>query len=88
MMIETGSDILFQEPTCDTRRLRRSVVVEASPDEFSIQFVADPFAFEKDQEVRMCLSGKRESMQQIGRTIESESEPDSESDVVRSTVID
>ena len=50
-MIKTGSDILFQEPTCDTRRLRRSVVVDASADEFSIQFVAEPFAFETDQEV-------------------------------------
>ena len=52
-MIKTGSDILFQEPTCETRRLRRSVVVDASSDEFSIQFVAEPFAFEVDQKVLM-----------------------------------
>ena len=66
-MIKTGCDILFQEPTCDTRRLRRSVVVEASNDEFSIQFVAEPFAFEMDQEVLMYFNGKREFMQQVGR---------------------
>ena len=69
-MIKTGSDILFQEPTCDTRRLRRSVVVDASPEGFSIQFVAEPFAFEKDQEVLMYFTGKREFMQQIGRIVE------------------
>ena len=66
-MIKTGSDILFQEPTCDTRRLRRSVVVDASADEFAIQFVAEPFAFEEDQEVLMYFNGKREFMQQVGR---------------------
>jgi len=77
-MIKTGSDILFQEPTCDTRRLRRSVVVDASADEFSIQFVAEPFAFEADQEVLMYFNGKREFMQQVGRVKEI-SEPDTES---------
>jgi hypothetical protein len=66
-MIKTGSDILFQEPTCDTRRLRRSVVVDTGEEDFSIQFVAEPFAFEKDQEVLMYFNGKREFMQQIGR---------------------
>ena len=69
-MIKTGSDILFQEPACDTRRLRRSVVVEASSDAFSIQFVAEPFAFEADQEVLMYFNGKREFMQQVGRVAE------------------
>ena len=69
-MIKTGSDVLFQEPTCDTRRLRRSVVVDASADEFAIQFVAEPFAFEQDQEVLMYFNGKREFMQQIGRVSE------------------
>ena len=66
-MIKTGSDILFQEPTCETRRLRRSVVVDASSDEFSIQFVAEPFAFEVDQKVLMYFNGKSEFMQQIAR---------------------
>lgn len=66
-MIKTGSDVLFQEPTCETRRLRRSVVGEASSDEFSIQFVAEPFAFEVDQEVLMYFNGKSEFMQQIAR---------------------
>ena len=66
-MIKTGSDILFQEPTCETRRLRRSVVVDASLDEFSIQFVAEPFAFEVDQEVLMNFNEKSECMQQIAR---------------------
>jgi len=69
-MIKTGSDILFQEPTCDTRRLRRSVVVDVSADDFSIQFVAEPFAFETDQEVLMYFNGKSEFMQQIGRVKE------------------
>lgn len=69
-MIKTGNDILFQEPTCDTRRLRRSVVVDASSDTFSIQFVAEPFAFEQDQEVLMYFNGNREFMQQIARVIE------------------
>ncbi len=66
-MIKTGGDILFQEPTCDTRRLRRSVVVDANADEFAIQFVAEPFEFEVDQEVLMYFNGKREFMQQVGR---------------------
>ena len=66
-MIKTGNDVLFQEPTCDTRRLRRSVVVEASAEAFSIQFVAEPFEFEEGQEVLMYFNGKREFMQQVGR---------------------
>lgn len=68
-MIKTGSDILFQEPTCETRRLRRSVVVESGGDSFSIRFVAEPFAFEVDQEVLMYFNIKREFMQQLGRVI-------------------
>jgi hypothetical protein len=64
--MKTGIDILFQEPTCQTRRLRRSVVIESSSENFSIRFVADPFAFEVDQEVLMYFSGKTEFMQQIG----------------------
>jgi len=64
--MKTGIDILFQEPTCTTRRLRRSVVVESSRDTFSIRFVADAFAFEVDQEVLMYFSGKTEFMQQVG----------------------
>lgn len=76
-MIKTGSDILFQEPTCSTRRLRRSVVVDASDDAFSIQFVAEPFAFEVDQEVLMYFNGNREFMQQVGRITEvAEAEED------------
>lgn len=69
-MIKTGSDILFQEPTCEIRRLRRSVVVDASSEEFSIQFVAEPFAFEADQEVLMYFNGKSEFMQQVARVRE------------------
>ena len=65
--MKTGSDILFQEPTCKTRRLRRSVVVEVSADTFSINFVAEPFEFEVDQEVLMYFSGKTEFLQQVGR---------------------
>ena len=86
-MMKTGSDILFQEPTCETRRLRRSVVVEASADEFSIQFVAEPFAFETDQEVLMYFNGKREFMQQIGR-IKEIVEADASSDEATTYVIE
>jgi hypothetical protein len=64
--MKTGIDVLFQEPTCTTRRLRRSVVVESSNENFSIRFVAEPFAFEVDQEVLMYFSGKTEFMQQTG----------------------
>ena len=64
--MKTGIDILFQEPTCTARRLRRSVVIESSSENFSIRFVADPFAFEVDQEVLMYFSGKTEFMQQVG----------------------
>ncbi len=66
-MIKVGSDILFQEPMCDTRRLRRSVVVAASDDSFSIQFVAEPFEFEMEQEVLFYFNGKSEFLQQVGR---------------------
>lgn len=78
-MIKTGSDILFQEPTCDTRRLRRSVVIDASSDEFSIRFVADPFEFAVDQEVLMYFNGQREFMQQVAR-IKAVTEADEEAD--------
>lgn len=69
-MIKVGSDILFQEPMCETRRLRRSAVVAASDDSFSIQFVADPFEFELEQEVLFYFNGKREFLQQVGQIIE------------------
>ncbi|MBB84635.1 MAG: hypothetical protein CL931_12565 [Deltaproteobacteria bacterium] len=69
-MIKTGSDVLFHEPTCATRRLRRSVVVDASDETFAIQFVAEPFAFEEDQEVLMYFNGAREFLQQVVRVIE------------------
>ncbi len=78
-MFKTGSDVLFQEPTCDTRRLRRSVVIEAGEESFSIQFAAEPFCFEVDQEVLMYFTGQREFMQQIGRIIEI-AEPEEGSD--------
>ena len=64
--MKTGIDILFQEPTCTARRLRRSVVVETSNDTFSIRFVAEAFAFEVEQEVLMYFSGKTEFLQQVG----------------------
>ena len=51
-------------------------MVDTGEEDFSIQFVAEPFAFEKDQEVLMYFNGKRELMQQIGRItdiVESES---------------
>jgi hypothetical protein len=69
-MIKTGNDILFQEPSCDTRRLRRSVVVEANDEKISVRFVAEPFEFETDQEVLMYFNGKREFMQQVARVVE------------------
>jgi hypothetical protein len=55
---------------CDTRRLRRSVVVAASDETISIQFVAEPFEFEVDQEVLFYFNGKREFLQQVGRVAE------------------
>lgn len=69
-MIKAGTDILFQEPSSNTRRLRRSVVVDAGSDTVAVQFVADPFAFEVDQEVLMYFNVKREFMQQLGRVVE------------------
>ena len=69
-MMKTGSDILFQEPTCTTRRLRRSVVLDSSSDSFSVRFVAEAFDFEIDQEVLMYFNGKSEFMQQVGRISE------------------
>ena len=69
-MIKAGSDILFQEPNCDTRRLRRSIVTAVDGDSISIQFAAEPFDFEVDQEVLMYFNGKREFMQQMGRVTE------------------
>jgi len=76
-MMKTGSDILFQEPTSATRRLRRSTVVDASADRFSIQFVAEPFEFELDQEVLMYFNGRREFLQQVGRIVEvNEADPE------------
>lgn len=79
-MIKTGNDVMFQEPTCSTRRLRRSVVVEAGPDRFSIQFVAEPFGFEVGQEVLMYFMGSREFMQQIGRVEEITEAPEGSSE--------
>jgi hypothetical protein len=47
------------------RRLRRSVVVDVPADKFSIQFIAEHFTFETDQEVLMSFNGKSEFMQQV-----------------------
>ena len=69
-MIKTGNDILFQEPSCETRRLRRSVVEDANDEQISVRFVAEPFAFEAGQEVLMYFNGKREFMQQVARVEE------------------
>lgn len=68
-MIKTGSDILFQEPDCETRRLRRSVVVDTDGERFSIRFAAEPFHFEVDQDILMYFNGKREFLQQVGRVL-------------------
>lgn len=82
-MLKTGSDVLFQEPTCATRRLRRSVVLATSNEDFTIQFVVDPFAFEAEQEVLMYFNGKSEFMQQVGRIKEiCQAEEDEEEDDV------
>ena len=66
-MLNVGSDILFQEPTISTRRLRRSVVIATREDSISVRFVSEPFPFEVGQEVLMYFNGKREFMQQVGR---------------------
>lgn len=69
-MIKAGTDILFQEPSSKTRRLRRSVVVDAAADTVAVKFAAEPFDFEVDQEVLMYFNVKREFMQQLGRVVE------------------
>lgn len=66
-MLKVGHDVLFQEPTVSTRRLRRSVVIAADDDTIAVRFVGAPFAFEVDQEVLMFFNGKREFMQQVAR---------------------
>lgn len=66
-MLKVGNDVLFQEPTMSTRRLRRSVVIAADEETISVRFVGEPFAFEVDQEVLMYFNGRREFMQQIAR---------------------
>lgn len=66
-MIKPGSDVLFQEPDCNVRRLRRSVAVAVEDDLVRVQFVAEPFAFEVDQDVLLYFNGKREFLQQVGR---------------------
>lgn len=71
-MLKLGNDVLFQEPTVTTRRLRRSVVVAVGEDSVSVRFVGEPFAFAVDQDVLMYFTGKREFMQQIGKIREIE----------------
>lgn len=71
-MLKLGNDVLFQEPTVSTRRLRRSVVVAAGENSISARFVGEPFAFAVDQDVLMYFTGKREFMQQIGKILEIE----------------
>lgn len=86
-MIKTGIDVLFQEPDCDTRRLRRSVVVAVDADTVSIQFCAEPFAFTPDLEVLMYFHAKREFMQQMARVTEV-IEPEGETDEPTTFVIE
>lgn len=73
-MLKLGNDVLFQEPTVSSRRLRRSVVVAVGEDSISVRFVGEPFAFAIDQDVLMYFTGKREFMQQIGRILEIEAQ--------------
>ncbi|MFO0690867.1 MAG: hypothetical protein U0900_19380 [Myxococcota bacterium] len=68
--MKVGNDVLFQEPTVNIRRLRRSVVIAADDGSISVRFVGDPFDFTVDQEILMFFNGKREFMQQVGRIIE------------------
>lgn len=76
-MLKLGNDVLFQEPTVSTRRLRRSVVIALGEDSISVRFVGEPFAFAVEQEVLMYFTAKREFMQQIGRiaAIEAQGAP-------------
>jgi len=67
LVLKLGNDVLFQEPTVSSRRLRRSVVVACADESISVRFVGVPFAFEVDQEILMYFNGKREFMQQVGR---------------------
>lgn len=66
-MLKLGNDVLFQEPTVSSRRLRRSVVIAIGEESISVRFVGVPFDFVVDQEVLMFFTAKREFMQQIGR---------------------
>lgn len=75
LVMKVGNDVLFQEPTVSTRRLRRSVVVATDDDLVSVRFVGEPFEFVVDQEVLMFFNGKREFMQQIGRIAEIQLPP-------------
>ena len=71
-MLKLGNDVLFQEPTVSTRRLRRSVVVAVGDDSISVRFVGEPFDFKVEQDVLMYFMGKREFMQQVGKIKEIE----------------
>ena len=78
-MITTGSDILFQGPTCETRRLRRSVVVDASLDEFSIlpevladaiQLAAGPFSLKTQRLEHVLLELDDQFVRRLLRPLE------------------
>lgn len=87
-MLKVGNDVLFQEPTVSTRRLRRSVVMAADGETISVRFVGEPFAFAVDQEVLMYFNGKREFMQQVARITEIQTPEPPDEDQVAAEVDD
>jgi len=69
-MFKTGTDILFQEPTSETRLLRGSTVAETEGEHFTVEFGEEEIQLEVGQELLCYFDGKREFMQQIVRLVE------------------
>ena len=69
-MFKTGTDILFQEPTSETRLLRRSTVTETEGEHFTVEFGEEEIQLEVGQELLCYFDGEREFMQQIVRLVE------------------
>jgi len=69
-MFKTGTDILFQDPTSETRLLRRSTVTETEGEHFTVEFGEEEIQLEVGQELLCYFDGEREFMQQVVRLVE------------------
>jgi hypothetical protein len=69
-MFKTGTYILFQEPTSETRLLRSSTVTETEDEHFTVEFGEEKIRFEVGQELLCYFDGEREFMQQAVRLVE------------------